>query len=199
MQKSVTKISNKKQKASVLPNMLSLNNFLSHMQEVSATLHNNPVILLLRFGCHLGNKGYYFLEMDKDKDNILGILLEDIFRQLILQMIRIKDSLTLFHAAPWSNLFQLQSGLIATYSGPIWETLPFSWYHNQATLPLSQSHLVQSLKLFLSFFSEEDFNEKFKYCFRSSKSSATSYQKIPNQWRVPLSLSENYPIPQNSE
>ena len=89
------------------------------------------------------------------------------------------------------------SGHIASFSAPNldslpltqahnWETLPFSWYHNQATLPLSQSHLVRSLKLFLSFFSEEGFDEKFKYCFRSSKSSATSYQKIPNQWRVPL-------------
>ena len=42
-----------------------------------------------------------FFEEDKDKDNILvdnilGILLEDIFRQLILQRIRIKDSLRIF-------------------------------------------------------------------------------------------------------
>ena len=42
-----------------------------------------------------------FFEKDKDKDNILvdnilGILLEDIFRQLILQRIRIKDSLSIF-------------------------------------------------------------------------------------------------------
>ena len=49
----------------------------------------------------LGNKEYDFLEKDKDKDNILidnilGILLEDIFRQLILQRIRIKDSLRIF-------------------------------------------------------------------------------------------------------
>ena len=41
------------------------------------------------------------MEKDKDKDNILidnilGILLEDIFRQLILQRIRIKDSLRIF-------------------------------------------------------------------------------------------------------
>ena len=39
--------------------------------------------------------------MKKDKDNILienilGILLEDFFRQLILQRIRIKDSLRIF-------------------------------------------------------------------------------------------------------
>ena len=39
--------------------------------------------------------------MKKDKDNILienilGILLEDFFRQLILQRIRIKDSLWIF-------------------------------------------------------------------------------------------------------
>ena len=36
---------------------------------------------------------------DKDNiliDNILGILLEDIFRQLILQRIRIKDILRIF-------------------------------------------------------------------------------------------------------
>ena len=50
---------------------------------------------------NIGNKGYDFLEKDKDKDNILidnilGILLEDIFRQLILQRIRIKDSLRIF-------------------------------------------------------------------------------------------------------
>ena len=37
----------------------------------------------------VGNKGYAFFEKDKDKDNILvdnilAILLEDIFRQLIL-------------------------------------------------------------------------------------------------------------------
>ena len=49
----------------------------------------------------VGNKGYDFFEKDKDKDNILvnnilGILLEDIFRQLILQRIRIKDSLRIF-------------------------------------------------------------------------------------------------------
>ena len=49
----------------------------------------------------LGNEGYVFFEMDKDEDNILddnilAILLEDIFRQLILQMIRIKDSLRIF-------------------------------------------------------------------------------------------------------
>ena len=49
----------------------------------------------------LGNKGYDFFEKDKDKnniliDNILGILLEDTFRQLILQRIRIKDSLRIF-------------------------------------------------------------------------------------------------------
>ena len=46
----------------------------------------------------IGNKGYDFFDKDKDKDNILvedilGILIEDIFSQLILQMIRIKDSL----------------------------------------------------------------------------------------------------------
>ena len=50
---------------------------------------------------------------------------------------------------------------------------------------LAELGLAQ-LKLVPSFFSEEGFDEKFKYCFRSSKSSATSYQKIPNQWRVPL-------------
>ena len=47
----------------------------------------------------LENKGYNFFEKDKDTilvDNILGILLEDIFRQLILQRIRIKDSLRIF-------------------------------------------------------------------------------------------------------
>ena len=49
----------------------------------------------------IGNKGYAFFEKDKDKDNILvdnilGILLEDIFRQLILQRIRIKDILRIF-------------------------------------------------------------------------------------------------------
>ena len=47
----------------------------------------------------LGNKGYYFFEKDKDKDNILvdnilAIILEDIFRQLILQKIRILWSYT---------------------------------------------------------------------------------------------------------
>ena len=50
-------------------------------------------------GFGIGNKGYDFLEKNKDKiliDNILGILLEDIFRQLILQRIRIKDSLRIF-------------------------------------------------------------------------------------------------------
>ena len=41
------------------------------------------------FGGILGNKGYDFFEKNKDKDNILidnilGILSEDIFRQLIL-------------------------------------------------------------------------------------------------------------------
>ena len=50
---------------------------------------------------YIGNKGYYFLEKDKDKDNILidyilGILLEDIFRHLIPQRIRIKDDLRIF-------------------------------------------------------------------------------------------------------
>ena len=49
----------------------------------------------------VGNKGYAFFEKDKDKDiilvgNILAILLEDIFRQLILQRIRIKDILRTF-------------------------------------------------------------------------------------------------------
>ena len=47
----------------------------------------------------IGNKGYDFLEKDKDNiliDNILGILLEDTFRQLILQRIRIKDCLRIF-------------------------------------------------------------------------------------------------------
>ena len=49
----------------------------------------------------LGNKGYDFFEKDKDKDNILvdnilAILLEDIFRQLILQRIRIKGILRIF-------------------------------------------------------------------------------------------------------
>ena len=49
----------------------------------------------------LENKGYDIFEKDKDKDNILvdnilGILLEDIFRQLILQRIRIKDSIKIF-------------------------------------------------------------------------------------------------------
>ena len=42
----------------------------------------------------VGNKGYDFFEKDKDNilvDNILGILLEDIFRQLIPRRIRIKD------------------------------------------------------------------------------------------------------------
>ena len=53
------------------------------------------------FWGHIGNKGYDFFEKDKDKnniliDNILGILLEDTFRQLILQRIRIKDSLRIF-------------------------------------------------------------------------------------------------------
>ena len=50
---------------------------------------------------YLGNKGYAFFEKDKDKDNILvdnilGIVFEDIFRQLILQRIRIKDVLRIF-------------------------------------------------------------------------------------------------------
>ena len=47
----------------------------------------------------IGNKGYDFLEKDKDNiliDNILDILLEDIFRQLILQRIMIKDVLRIF-------------------------------------------------------------------------------------------------------
>ena len=48
--------------------------------------------------CVLANKGYAFFDKDKDKDNILvgnivAILLKDIFRQLILQRIRIKDIL----------------------------------------------------------------------------------------------------------
>ena len=43
----------------------------------------------------------FFFEKDKDKDNILvdnilAILLEDIFRQLILQRMRIKDILRIF-------------------------------------------------------------------------------------------------------
>ena len=40
-----------------------------------------------------------FLVKDKDNilvDNILGILLEDIFRQIILQRIRIKNILRIF-------------------------------------------------------------------------------------------------------
>ena len=47
----------------------------------------------------IGNKGYAFFEKDKDNilvDNILAILLEDIFRKLILQRIRIKDILRIF-------------------------------------------------------------------------------------------------------
>ena len=47
----------------------------------------------------LGNKGYDIFEKDKDNilvANILGILIEDIFRQLILQRIRIKDILRIF-------------------------------------------------------------------------------------------------------
>ena len=53
------------------------------------------------YGFQLGNKGYDFFEKDKNKDNIIvdnifGILLEDIFRQLILQRIRIKDILRIF-------------------------------------------------------------------------------------------------------
>ena len=49
----------------------------------------------------LGNKGYDIFEKNKDKDNIpvdniLGILLEIILRQLILQRIRIKDILRIF-------------------------------------------------------------------------------------------------------
>ena len=49
----------------------------------------------------VGNKGYDFFEKDKDKDNILvynilAILFDDIFRQLILQRIRIKDILRIF-------------------------------------------------------------------------------------------------------
>ena len=52
------------------------------------------------FACFkIGNKGYDIFEKDKDNilvDSILGILLEDIFRQLILQRIRIKDSLRIF-------------------------------------------------------------------------------------------------------
>ena len=48
---------------------------------------------------HLGNEGYDFFEKDKDNilvDIILGILLEDIFREPILQRIRIKDILRIF-------------------------------------------------------------------------------------------------------
>ena len=67
-----------------------------------------------------------------------------------------------------------------------WETLPVSWNHNQATLPLSQSHLVWSLKLFPSFLCEEGLNEKFKYHSKTSEISSTIYQKISDQWRVPL-------------
>ena len=42
-----------------------------------------------------------FFEKDKDKDdilvvNILGILLDNIFRKLILQWVRIKDSLRIY-------------------------------------------------------------------------------------------------------
>ena len=49
----------------------------------------------------VGNKGYAFFEKDKDKnnihvDNILGILLENFFRQLILQRIRIKNNISIF-------------------------------------------------------------------------------------------------------
>ena len=53
----------------------------------------------------IGNKGYDFFEKDKDKDkdnilvdNILDILFEDIFRQLILQRIRKKGYLKIFVA-----------------------------------------------------------------------------------------------------
>ena len=56
-------------------------------------------IVFFSIGVWIGNKGYDFLEKNKDKiliDNILGILLEDIFRQLIFQRIRIKDSLRIF-------------------------------------------------------------------------------------------------------
>ena len=48
---------------------------------------------------HLGNEGYDFFEKDKDNilvDIILGILLENIFREPILQRIRIKDMLRIF-------------------------------------------------------------------------------------------------------
>ena len=41
----------------------------------------------------IGNKGYDFFLVD----DILGILSENIFRQLILQRIRIKDSLRIFN------------------------------------------------------------------------------------------------------
>ena len=49
----------------------------------------------------LTRRPYDFFEKDKNKDNIIvdnifGILLEDIFRQLILQRITIKDILRIF-------------------------------------------------------------------------------------------------------
>ena len=37
-----------------------------------------------------------FFEKDKDKDSILGILLEDVFRKPILQRIRINHILRIF-------------------------------------------------------------------------------------------------------
>ena len=47
------------------------------------------------FNRGVGNKGYDFV-LRRIRINILGILLEDIFRPLILQRIRIKDSLRIF-------------------------------------------------------------------------------------------------------
>ena len=57
--------------------------------ELNVSIFESPSILV-------GNKGYAFFEKDKDNIlvyNILAILLEDFFRQLILQRIRLKDIL----------------------------------------------------------------------------------------------------------
>lgn len=86
------------------------------------------------------------------------------------------------------QFFSPQSGLIATYSGPQLGNIAIFMIPQSGNIATFTVPFSTKLKLLLSFFSEEGFDEKFKYCFRSSKSCATSYQKIPNQWRVPLIL-----------
>ena len=70
-----------------------------------------------------GNKWFDILEKDKDNiliDNTLGILLENIFRQLILQRIRIKDSLRIFKDKDKDKDFWAFLEVYAWSNGEFW-------------------------------------------------------------------------------